>query len=179
MIIGIAGKKGSGKDTLGEYLVNKYGYTRYAFGDPVKEISKILFGFNDEQLYGEKKEEMTNYGITPRTCFQKIGTEFGRDIIHNIFPELNIEKNNLWIEIFNRKCNDNINLVITDVRFENEVNAIKKQGGKIIYIDSVYSDIYDEHISENNNLDYDFLINNDYSKQELYNKMDKIIKDLY
>jgi len=67
MIIGFAGKKGSGKDTLGNYLIEKYKFERYAFGDPVKEVCRILFGFNDQQLYGDKKEEIDiSLGIKPR-----------------------------------------------------------------------------------------------------------------
>ena len=55
-IIGIIGNKGTGKDTLGEHLINKYNYTRYGFGDPVKQICKILFNLEIEQLYGNKKD---------------------------------------------------------------------------------------------------------------------------
>jgi dephospho-CoA kinase len=185
IILGIAGKKRSGKDTIGNYLINNYGYIRYAFGDPVKEVCKILFGFNNEQLHGEKKELVSQYGISPREAFQKIGTEFGRVTIHDILPSLNIEQGNLWIEIFNRKCNEirenekgKTNIIITDVRFENEVEAIKKQGGKIIFIESIYADINDTHESENSNLKYDFLINNNGTKKELYSKIDNIILDL-
>ena len=48
-IIGIVGKKGSGKDTAGEYLIEKYGYVRFAFADKVKEVASALFNFSDEQ----------------------------------------------------------------------------------------------------------------------------------
>jgi len=61
MIIGFAGKKRSGKDTIANYLVNKYNFRRYAFGGPVKEVCRILFGFDDEQLYGDRKEELDGY----------------------------------------------------------------------------------------------------------------------
>ena len=37
-ILGITGKKGSGKDTTAEYLIERYGYIRFAFGDKVKEV---------------------------------------------------------------------------------------------------------------------------------------------
>ena len=91
MIIGIAGKKGSGKDTAGQYLISKHEFRRYAFGDPVKEVCRLLFGFTDEQLYGTQKEEMTELGIRPREAFQKIGTDFGRNYLHNLLPELKVK----------------------------------------------------------------------------------------
>ena len=56
MIIGLSGKKGSGKDTIAEYLCVQYGFINYGFGDPIKEIGRIMFDFTDEQLYGNKKE---------------------------------------------------------------------------------------------------------------------------
>jgi hypothetical protein len=176
MIIGIAGKKGSGKDTLGLYISQKYGYIRYAFGDPVKEICKILFSLSEEQLHGNDKENITTLGITPRESFQKIGTDFGRDIIHNMFPTLNCIKGNLWVEIFNSyyNKNNNKNIVITDVRFQNEVDIIKKNGGKIVYLNSLYCNNNDNHKSENDIIDYDIIIDNKGTIQELYENFDKL-----
>ena len=55
-IIGFLGKKRCGKDTSGDYLIEKYGFVKYAFADPVKQICKILFDFSEDQLYGNKKE---------------------------------------------------------------------------------------------------------------------------
>ena len=49
-LIGLLGRKQSGKDTLGNYLVDKYNYKRYAFADPIKDILKIMFDLSDKQL---------------------------------------------------------------------------------------------------------------------------------
>ena len=65
-ILGICGKKRSGKDTAGEYLIQKYGYVRYAFGDPVKDVCRVMFKFTEEQLYGDKKEV-----LLPEKLFKK------------------------------------------------------------------------------------------------------------
>ena len=59
-IIGVTGKKFNGKDTLGNYL-SKYNYKRMAFADPLKEVIKNVFNFNDAQLYGEDKERIDEY----------------------------------------------------------------------------------------------------------------------
>jgi len=172
MIIGIAGKKGSGKDTLGNYLCEKYDYRRYAFGDPVKEVCRILFGFNDEQLYGANKEEMTKLGIRPREAFQGVGTEFGRKFVHKLFPDLDIKEGELWIDIFRRQ---NLNkIVVTDVRFQNEADAIKEKGGKIIMLHSFYAK-QDMHESEKIDVQYDYLIENNGTKEELYLQIDNLL----
>lgn len=174
MIIGIAGKKGSGKDTIGDFLCENYGYIRYAFGDPVKDVCKILFGFNNRQLYGDKKEVMTNWGITPRRAFQVIGTEFGRKGLHELMPELKVDKGQLWIEIFKRTCISTDNIVITDVRFENEAQAIRDKGGIIIMVESKFGE-EDEHESERADVEYNYLVLNNGTKEELYDLVMEII----
>ena len=58
MIIGLSGKKRVGKDTVADYLVSKYGFIKYSFADPIKAVAKILFGFSENQLYGNNKEEI-------------------------------------------------------------------------------------------------------------------------
>lgn len=173
MIIGFAGKKRSGKDSAAQYLMSKYPFKRYAFGDPVKEICRILFGWNEDQLFGEKKEEITSLGISPRESFQKIGTDFGRDGINQLFPNLKIEAGSLWIEIFKRSS-QNKNLVISDVRFQNEANAIKELGGHVIYIDSKYS-IDDCHLSEMINISYDYKLENYGTIDEFYQNIESIL----
>lgn len=170
MIIGLAGKKGSGKDTLGKYLIEKYGFYRYAFGDPVKEVCRILFDFNNEQLYGELKETIDKrYGFSPRETFQKIGTDFGREYFQHLFPNFG---NNLWINIFKRKYSGE-NLVITDIRFQNEVDVIHELGGKVFLIENNRV-MNDEHISERLDIKYDYLIKNNGSLQEFYENFDII-----
>jgi hypothetical protein len=84
--IGLLGQKGSGKDTLADYLVNNKGFVKYSFATPVKNISKILFNLSDEQLYGNLKEIIDDkLGISPRVIFQRLGTEFGQDLIYKLF----------------------------------------------------------------------------------------------
>ena len=184
-IIGLLGNKGIGKDTSGNYLVEKYGYKRYAFADPIKEISRHLFNLNDAQLYGDKKEEIDErWNLNPRTIFQRIGTEFGQYTIYNIFPELKEKFNTrqLWVYHFNLwlkdeiKKNKNINIVITDVRFSHEIKEIKKQGGEIIKISNPKLKNLDKHISEVEieTLKYDDIIINNKDLSNLYKQLDII-----
>ena len=85
MIIAITGKKGSGKDTLADIMVNDYQFVKYRFADDIKLIAKILFDFDDEQLYGNKKDKLDeNWNIYPREFYQKFGTDY----IQQIFPKI-------------------------------------------------------------------------------------------
>tara|TARA_B110001450_G_C17619163_1_gene480477 strand:+ start:67 stop:645 length:579 start_codon:yes stop_codon:yes gene_type:complete len=184
-IIGLLGNKCSGKDTAGNYLVEKYGYKRYAFADPIKEIARHLFNLSDVQLYGNKKEEIDErWNLKPRTIFQRLGTEFGQYTIYNIFPELKEKFNTrqLWIYHFNLwvkeeiKKNKNINIVITDVRFGHEIEEIKKHGGEIIKISNPKLKKFDKHISEIEikTLKYDDNILNNKDLSYLYKQLDII-----
>ena len=135
-IVGICGKKRSGKDTAGEYLIEKYGYVRYAFADPVKEVCRAMFKFDDDQLFGDKKEVVDErWGITPREAFQKVGTDMCQYALHKIIPELlgTVRNRQFWTKHFElwideqKKKNPDIKVVITDVRFEHS-EKLKVEG---------------------------------------------------
>ena len=54
-IIAVSGFKGSGKDTLANYLIDNVGYRRVAFADPLKDMASEQFGiyrtaFDDPRL---------------------------------------------------------------------------------------------------------------------------------
>ena len=180
-ILGIVGKKGSGKDTTGEYLIERYGYIRFAFGDKVKEVSRALFNFTDEQLSGSLKDKVDNrYGVRPRDVFQKIGTEFGQFDIHKLFPELNqkIAPRSFWTLAFKDFCQQNPdkNIVITDVRFRHEFKIIKEMGGEFIKVERNGLSL-DSHISETelSNIKFERVLDNNYEKVDLYSQIDVLI----
>jgi len=185
LLIGIIGVKNSGKDTVGSYLIENYGFTRYAFGDPVKQICKNLFSLSEEQLDRKLKETIDpRWDISPRQMFQKIGTEFGQFEIFKLFPELKnkMKYRELWVKLFNEwliNNEDKKRVVITDVRFKHEANFIKEKGGIIIKIRR-NKDLPDNHLSElelnqipNELIDFD--IDNNYELVDLYSQIDIII----
>lgn len=138
MIIGFVGFIGSGKDTAADYLVNFHGFRRDSFASTLKDAVACVFGWDRTLLEGRTKESRewreqadewwtTRLGIpiTPRWVLQHWGTEVCRNGFHN----------DIWIASLEnkiRKTNDNV--VITDVRFPNEIKAIKQSGGKVFRI---------------------------------------------
>jgi len=173
-IVGITGRKFNGKDTLGKYFIDELGYKKLAFADSLKEGCRCIFGFTDEQLYGEKKEEIDEFWkATPRKVLQFVGTELFRNQLAEIMPHLG---HDIWVEVVRKKILDNpdTNFVITDVRFPNECEIIKKMGGIIIRVnrDSVNTTV-DLHQSEIEieKLDVDTVIQNDGSIDDLYVKL--------
>ena len=119
MIIALTGKKGCGKDTVANYLCEKYGFVNYGFADPIKEVGKIVFGFNDEQLEGCLKDTMDNFwGISPREFFQNFGTGIAQFEFPKYFPNMyrNNDKRVIWVKVFEiwylKKINENPDLKV-------------------------------------------------------------------
>ena len=184
MIIGLAGKKGSGKDTIAEYLCAQYGFINYGFGDPIKEIGRIMFDFTDEQLYGNKKEIIdSKWGITPRDFFQKFGTEYGQFIMPEHFPSVfdDITPRQFWVKRFwiwyskEKKRNPELKVVISDVRFVHEFNFIKEKGGYILKVvrdlENVDNHLSETELDELSTDEYNYIIYNNSSREDLYEKI--------
>lgn len=166
MIIGLCGRKGVGKDLAADYLVSHHGFAKMAFADPIKEIVRIAFRLSPEQLLGDAKEVPDpRHGLSPRQMMQVIGTDFFRDQIH---PEF-------WVHraIHEMQAHpDGQGIVVTDIRFQNELDAVRSLGGKILRIHRpVHSDqengrhaVYDPHVSEESVdrlVGVDAVVNND------------------
>ncbi len=55
-VIGVCGRKGSGKDEVGKVLVDEYGFVRVALADPIKQLAHLIFGFDANTLFGPSAE---------------------------------------------------------------------------------------------------------------------------
>lgn len=130
MLIGLGYKARSGKDTVADFLEKRCGFSQVAFADALKEACAKVFGLNNKQLYGNEKEVPDDYwGVTPREILQKVGTECFR---HGYADDI-------WIRALKKRINNRIHrgrdVVVTDVRFPNEAEAIKSWGGIVVRVD--------------------------------------------
>jgi hypothetical protein len=139
MIVGITGLIGSGKDTIADYLINFHGFKKLSYAQPLKDAVSAIFGWDREMLEGttlssrQWREEVDEWWakrldiphLTPRWVLQQWGTEVCRRNFHTDIWVASIE-NTL------RKINDNV--VITDCRFPNELDAIKNSGGIVVRV---------------------------------------------
>ena len=179
MIIGLLVNKNVGKDTIADYLVKNKNFKKYAFADPLKEALIELFGLEKDQLYGNKKEEIDEYwGITPREIMQFFGTDVMQYKMQELLP--NIERK-FFVKRFEQilKKYPNQNIVVSDVRFQHEIDSIKENGGIIIKINRENSSkTYLDHISESgidNLKGVDHLIDNNSTPNNAFNKVQKLL----
>lgn len=181
-MIGFLGRKRSGKDTAADYIVNKYEYSKKSFGGPLKKGIQEWFQFTDEQLTTELKDQIDpNWGISPRKAFQIIGT----DVVRKLFPSLLLPDigDKFWVKTFNIWYNKNYDqhlgkVVLSDVRFQNEVDFIKKNGGIVIKLTRPCLNNKDNHTSESLIdliTNYDEEIVNDSNLQDFYDQIDSVI----
>ena len=136
MLIGFLAKRKHGKDTAADYLQDNYNFTKKSFAGPLKLGIQKWFLFTDEQLHTDKKEEIDpRWGISPRKAYQIIGTELVRNTFPNLlFNEMKLNTS-FWIKNFDIRYKESTgNIVVSDVRFQNEVDYIRKQGGIVIKI---------------------------------------------
>ncbi len=154
ILIGLSGKKYSGKTTAANYLEG-HGFIPLAFADPLKAAAREIFDLSNEETNGELKEEVNPYwGVTPRQLLQRMGTEamrgtFGPDIwIKALFAKVDRYQSTGLQPDF----------VVSDVRFKNEADAIRARGGYVVRIERPMIQPHnpDTHASETELDGYDF-----------------------
>lgn len=138
ILIGIAGEKGSGKDTAADYLVTTRSFVKYALADPIREALKPIFGWADYNFEGVNKEVIDpKWGISPRQAMQHLGTDWGQFGLMDAYPEFGrVVGRKLWAYTFSDwyAYNNMRNVVVSDVRFPHEAEVIRDLGGYLIRV---------------------------------------------
>lgn len=136
-VVGFVGFIGSGKGAAGDILCDN-GYKKESFAKGVKDLTAQMFGWSRGLLEGDTEESRQwreqpdpfwsnrfDRPFTPRETLQKMGTEVGRDVFHQDFWILQMESR---MRFYDQP------IVVTDVRFPNEIDWIRKVGGKVYEI---------------------------------------------
>jgi hypothetical protein len=203
MIIGVCGFIGSGKDTVADYLVNFHEFRRESFANTLKDAVSAVFGWDRTLVEGRTKEarewreqvdpwwakRLGMPTLTPRWVLQYWGTEVCRKSFHD----------DIWIaSLENKLRSSKDDIIVSDVRFPNEVTAIKNQGGQIVWVQrGRLPEWYNSAVEANNgsNLhinemkinkihasewawvgtEFDHVIENDTSIDDLYTTVKKLI----
>lgn len=128
-LVGLSGAAGAGKSTAADILIHDYGFTRVKMAGPLKAMLRAI-GLTDEEIEGGSKELPCALlkGVTPRHAMISLGCGWGRDAIH---PDL-------WTGLWQRQAQEALSrghsVVVDDVRFANEAEAVRALGGTVLRI---------------------------------------------
>lgn len=127
-LLGIAGRKGSGKDTLGTYL-SHFGYECLAFADPIKSGLEVMLGLDVPRAGACKEEPVAGWDVSFRELMQTLG-DWGRTVCGEA----------VWVDLAARRLarvrlyDGADRVVFTDVRRANEADWIRAQGGLVLHL---------------------------------------------
>jgi hypothetical protein len=143
MIIALGHKKGVGKDTGALLVAEKlreegYGVNVLSFASKLYALCNELFpGFQSKDHYDrhweEKKHPLPLLGKSPREVLLDVGC-FMRSVYANV-----------WVDRTLRDCTAQVN-IITDCRFLNEAEAVRKQGGVLVHIKRPSTPATEDHV---------------------------------
>ena len=139
-LVGLLGFIGSGKGTVAEHLVENYNFKQDSFASSLKDACAVIFDWPRDLLEGDTdlsrtfretvdewwSQHLSIPDFTPRLGLQLMGT----DAIRNHFHA------DMWLLTAQNRLrkNPDQNVVISDVRFPNEINLIKELGGTLITV---------------------------------------------
>jgi hypothetical protein len=183
MLIGLSGYARSGKDTVAQFIIDDYGFVRRAFADKLKAALIRLnpmvdyvsptsgktewFRLTDAIRYYGGLESLKSNSPELRALMQRLGTEVGRDTFGT----------NFWVDQALGEVFGGLDIVVTDVRFENEVDAIRNRGGVVWRISRSGVAPVNGHSSETaiDHVDFDRYISNDGTLEELHDQVTAIM----
>lgn len=203
LLLGLHGVAQVGKDTVADYLVNNRKFHRIANGDyirrgllginpwivldsadhkllrqntPDRKQLEFLVKFDEPFLRLSDIVDMVGWEIAKqipevRRLLQTYGTEGGR-YVHGM---------DCWNKLVYEEAALYHDVLISDVRFEDELQAVKDHGGLNIKITRKGVSSVNGHVSDKGLDDkyFDFIIRNDGSIEELYSRIERLVISAY
>lgn len=171
ILIGITGQARSGKDTTADLIATNENDFVTAFANPIKAGVRAIFNGGPEHTDGKYKEtKIPGFGFTWRKAMQTLGTEWGREQDKDIWLKIVAEKYRAHQE----ESPGGVYFVVSDVRFDNEAEWIRDNGGYIIKTKRGMGVSVEGHSSENgiNPALIDVVVNNNGTLESLEQHVD-------
>lgn len=177
IIIALHGFPRSGKDVICSYILSKLPLLRYGPSVQVKKATAVMFDIPEEYLYDDKMKDEYNYfwELSYRQMAQLVGNECSRKIFGPDFWMKHVDK-----FLQDRLPEDKQGIILADVRYPNEAEWVKSNNGILIYVTRKNRPIASNESHEaEKGLDpklADIIIENDGTFEELYEKIDLVLK---
>ena len=187
-MIVLVGKKRAGKDTIADWLVENHGYRKVALADRIKEVLSNNSNIPLEMFYDGDREKLDYYEQFVKDVFTKSLIELGLPTEFKIPSQMYSIRT--MMQYFGTEVVQNINklfwckqipvdekVVISDVRFEHELNYFESLGCTTIFVERDTID-NDTHLSEAGlcHSDNDHVIVNNSSLEYLYSRIEQILE---
>lgn len=180
-IIGITGHARSGKDTFANWLLSHHDYFKVAFADPLREVL-LETDPSVDWCIDDDGEVMTFTLSEVMACntyeYAKDNVPDVRRLLQNLGGAMrDIVDPDVWLNVAVRRIKEHEGpVVVTDVRYPNEAEAIHALGGKIVRVSRPGFNGANNHESEHALDDYraDFEVHNDATLESLYRQAERI-----
>ena len=190
-LIAITGKQNTGKNTAAKLLAKGLDVPKIkfmAFADPIKKIAEQTFPkLPKKWLYGPSKfrnqiipgASKNGIPLTVRQFLQDVGNDFGRKYNDNIWVD-NFENRLIQLQ---QSTNPPDAIILTDCRFRSEYERLQLFEFYQIRILRANGGPTSTNISETNqdsiqNDEFDAIIDNNGTKQQLQEQVDQIIAQI-
>lgn len=185
MIVGLGFVARSGKDTAAEGLVRELGFKRYGFADQLKALAleanplvtpvtrTVNIGIGHGKLQhivaGLRWEGAKDQYTEVRTFLENLG-KGARTVFGDRF----------WVDQLMQSLPEDENAVIADVRYLNEIDAIRDRGGMVIKIQRPGHEASTLRPSEIELREYDgwdAVVHNNRSTAELQSEVVQLVRE--
>ncbi len=181
MIIALTGPAGCGKSTAAAHLAEAHGFARVRFAGPLKAMLRAFLAETgappeivERMIEGDLKEVPSSLlvGRSPRYAMQRLGTEFGREMMGAA----------LWTSAWEAGACAALargapGVVVEDCRFPNEAEAVRGLGGRLVRIERpVGAKVLAPHASEGQDLPSDIVLRNDGTSEVLHARLDGALR---
>ena len=202
-LIGISGKIGAGKDTVG-VIIRQLAITNNGadwdirkFAGKLKIVASLLTGisiekFEDQEFkktilgpeWGKETKSNPLNAIEPFKDITFVEMMSVRDLLQKLGTEAmrNGLHQNVWVNALFADFKEDMHWIVTDMRFPNEYKAIKDKGGITIRVNrpghgTSMTDLASAHPSETalDGFEFDYTINNDGDLEKLISLVREIL----
>lgn len=177
MIIGFIGYKQSGKTTASDYLVREHGFVRLGFKDGLIAEMKERLPETLEVLAAEYQMTVDELFVAKPPVVRALLQNYGTNVRRADDPDH-------WVNLWKSRSSEVGNhIVVDDVRFINEAQAIRDAGGVLVRVIKTDCTVAgtDKHISETEHLEIeeDFEIATTSGNMErLYGLVEGVVSEL-